>query len=442
MKASIVLPAVLLLGLVANAPAHAAELAELKVLYVGAERIADYVDFLRGKVAQVESIRRKDFQLPDAAPFDVVLLDWPQGEETREMRKLTSPLGAREEWVKPTVLLGSAGLNLAVAWKLKGGSGCTCMDPLAYDLHEHEIFERPFSIDQSQMISVATPSDFQEEIKDKEIRVLPLVDDHNRRWRAGWCSYSTDFARNPDVEFFCGGVNRKTPTAAGLWRQGNLLHFGFEQSPAEMNESGRRLLLNSIAYISRFTEDRPIAITPSVFAGPVARFRSTPARWLRNPEYRLDFVKDLVTAEIWEKLSALPDRETMAEWADEHSRFFHPDPSQKLEIDEDLAELGVAFDQAEFFDKALADLGSKDAAAAARARRLLERYVPIGPESGAADEWRAWWTENRPYAFASDAGDYRWYIDPLAKKRHVPTADLRGPDRADPTRRAAAASRQ
>ena len=49
-----------------------------------------------------------------------------------------------------------------------------------------------------------------------------------------------------------------------------LLHFGFEQSPAEMNEAGQRLLLNSIAYISRFTEDRPIAVTPSVFAGSVA----------------------------------------------------------------------------------------------------------------------------------------------------------------------------
>jgi hypothetical protein len=283
MKTFNLLLAALLLGFVATAPAHATDLAELKVLYVGSERFSDYVDFLKGKVAQVESIRRKDFQLQDAAPFDVVLLDWPQGEETREMRKLTSPLGAREDWVKPTVLLGSAGLNLAVAWKLKGGSGCTCMDPLAYDLREHEIFERPFAIDRSRMISIPTPSDFQEEIKDAEIQVLPLVDDRKQGGRPGWCSYSTDFARNPDVEFFCGGVNRKTPTAAGLWRQGNLLHFGFEQSPSEMNESGQRLLLNSIAYISRFTEDRPIAITPSVFAGPVARFRSTPARWLRNP---------------------------------------------------------------------------------------------------------------------------------------------------------------
>src|SRR5882724_5215469 len=101
----------------------------------------------------------------EARDFDVVLFDWPQGEETRDMRKLGSPLGQREHWNRPTVLLGSAGLNLAVAWKLKGGSGCTCMNPLAYDLREHEIFERPFKIDRSSMISIPTPADFQEELK-------------------------------------------------------------------------------------------------------------------------------------------------------------------------------------------------------------------------------------------------------------------------------------
>ena len=33
------------------------------------------------------------------------------------------------------------------------------------------------------------------------------------------------------------------------WRQGNLLHFGFEQSPAELNQNGRALLVNAIVYI-------------------------------------------------------------------------------------------------------------------------------------------------------------------------------------------------
>jgi hypothetical protein len=33
--------------------------------------------------------------------------------------------------------------------------------------------------------------------------------------------------------------------------------------------------------------------------------------------------------------------------------------------------------------------------------------------------------------FLSDSGGYRWYIDPLAKKRGVKSSELRGPLRAD-----------
>lgn len=415
------------IALIQSSPAK--ELSEMKVLYVGSERPADFGNFLKSKVARFEARPRGDFKARDAEPFDVVLLEWPQSAETREMRKLASPLGARENWTKPTVLLGSAGLNLAVAWQMKGGIGCTCMDPIAYDLREHEIFERPFKIDRSKMISIPTPEDFRAEIKEPEIKVLSLVHDYKRNWSPGWCTYSYDFASNPDVEFFSGGVNHKTPTAAGLWRQGNLLHFGFEQSPAEMNEQGQLLLHNSIAYISRFKEDRPIAVTVSVFAGPVARPRDTISKWLRNPKYQVEWVKEMMTPELWAKVSPL-DREKMADWFDQNKAFLHPNTNQQLELDRDLMELGVAFDQPEFFDKTLAGLRA-GGDTAKRARQLLDRYVPCGPKGGSAVEWDAWKQENQKYLFASDSGDYGWYIDPLAKKRGISTDKLRGPMRAD-----------
>ena len=60
---------------------------------------------------------------PDAALLeetDVVLLDWPQ-DGTLEAP--ASPLGERDAWSKPTVLLGSAGLRTAMAWEVFGGSG-------------------------------------------------------------------------------------------------------------------------------------------------------------------------------------------------------------------------------------------------------------------------------------------------------------------------------
>jgi hypothetical protein len=423
--------AAIVLGVFASGWTNAADVANLKVLYVGSERTSDYVDFLKGKVALIEAKSRAQFQPKDAQRFDVVLLYWPQSEETREMRMLQSPLGKREDWKTPTVLLGSAGLNLAVCWKLKGGSGCTCLDPLAYDLREHEIFERPFRIDRSRMISIPTPPDFRDEIKEQEIKVLPVVDDYKKQWFPGWCTHARQFGKYPDVEFLCGGVNHQTPTSAAIWRQGNLLHFGFEPSPADMSEIGQQLLLNAIAYISRFTEDRPIAINPSVFAGPVAYSRSTVPFWLRNPHYPDDFVKGILAPEIWSMLSKQPDRAAMIKWADENSKFLYPDSAQKLAFDEDLKALGVAFNQPDFFAKAFTDLRSSDNTVTIRALRLLKRYVPEGPKSDAADAWEAWWKANQAYAFASDDADYRWYIDPLAKKRGVPSSKLRGPKRAD-----------
>lgn len=64
------------------------------------------------------------------------------------------------------------------------------------------------------------------------------------------------------------------------------------------------------------------------------------------------------------------------------------------------------------------------------ARELLRRYAPLGPEETTAEAWQSWWKENKPYLFFSESGWYRWYIDPLAKKRGIPTKDLRGSLRA------------
>ena len=58
-----------------------------------------------------------------------------------------------------------------------------------------------------------------------------------------------------------------TPSDRGLLKSGlkNLLHFGFDLAPSEMSNAGQALLVNAIAYVARFTEDRPIVRTPCVF---------------------------------------------------------------------------------------------------------------------------------------------------------------------------------
>ena len=280
-------------------------------------------------------------------------------------------------------------------------------------------------------IRIPTPEAFVEELTEKEVEVLPLVDDYKKTWNAGWCTYSNYFDKNPDVEFFCGGVNHKTPTAAGLWRQGNFLHFGFEQSPKEMNRHGKELLLNSIAYISRFSQDRPIATTPSVFGGAVAKPRRTPGAWLKYEE-RAEWVLDIFQPEARAHLQSLKTTTAKKEWCNVNSKYFAPGQNCLLGIDEDLQSIGLAFDAPEFFARVFDDLSATDPKAVERSRRLLARYVPCGPGATASvKDWQDWHAANKTYLFALDTGDYRWYVDDLAKSRGIPSAELRGPLRAD-----------
>jgi hypothetical protein len=124
MKLTVTRTVVALLALSHSVWASAAELNKLKVLYVGdpgTPRASQFAGFLKTNVARLETTSRSTFKPEQAEPFDVVLLDWPQSGGLRDTTR--APLGERTTWTKPTVLLGSAGLNLAVVWKVRGGSG-------------------------------------------------------------------------------------------------------------------------------------------------------------------------------------------------------------------------------------------------------------------------------------------------------------------------------
>jgi hypothetical protein len=428
-----------LIGLVAsifvtNLFAQNAALLPQRVLYVG-HRNSEFEPFLKKHFVKVESVSRQKFQPARANDFDVVMLDWPQSGGMRGAWLDGAPLGKREDWSKPTVLLGSAGLNLAVAWKLKGGSGCTCLAPVAYGLKEHEIFKTPIAINIKATTNIPTPRTFVHEIKEPTTEVLPLVDNirsYNtviNDYQRGWSTHYYEFADMPEVEIFSGGINEQTPRSAAFWRQGNLLHFGFEQSPTELNDTGRATLVNAVVYISRFTEDRPIDVTPSVF-GPekIGISRKRVRKYLTNADSHADWATNELSAATLASFN-WRDREAAKAWLDANEIWLHPNPVNFLEIDLEAKSLGTPFDALEFLPKTIQALHEEKTRKTAVT--LLARYVAGGPDANAGvDAWEKWWRDNSPCVFYSELGCYRWYIDPLAKKRGVPTKDLHGPARA------------
>jgi hypothetical protein len=254
--------------------------------------------------------------------------------------------------------------------------------------------------------------------------VLPLVSNDKVEHVSGWCTYSDAFD-SPEMEVLCGGVNHKTPTAGAIWRQGNLLHFGFDLSPEEMNERGRALLVNSIVYIARFLEDRPITHAPERALLRVGADRITAKT---NPER--DYVEWYFSPAV-RTAGKVDDWPAFQAWYRKNRDFLRADRKLKgsLVLDEEARAFGVAPHQAEFFPAGIAAL-KEGGVSATRAAKLLRRYAPDGPQEPKAELWKRWWEENRPYLFFSESGWYRWYIDPLARKRGKPTAELRGTARA------------
>lgn len=288
-------------------------------------------------------------------------------------------------------------------------------------MREHEFWQQPQPF-AGKPRPMPVPDAWQDEFPGKTtIDLIPLVDGAYDGG-PGWCTYPWGF-ESPEVEVFCGGQNEKTVTAAAVWRQGFLVHFGFEQGPRQLNEVGDDLLVRTIVYAARCGGDRPVTRLVSPFRG--GKRMLMPREKARSGLAGKEAAATWFAATLADELLAV-DGEARQQRFATLLPFLVTNGDNRLEVDAALRAFGVGNRDVAFFarcEQALAAGGAD----ADTARALLARYVPDGPRAtAAAAAWTKWIAEHRDCVYFSDVGGYRWFVDPLAKARGVPTAQWRG----------------
>jgi len=462
MRLRTLLLAVMMLPLQLLSPGlGAAELTSLSVVVVSDApspgRGEAYADWLRPLVASVRVVHYGPGEVlaPALLAGDVVLLDWDpaalvdDGDAARDSAAwialaahATMPLGPRSAWRTPTVLLGAAGLLAAEAWHVAGAPGSASLQPFAYELRAHHpVSAGPVRFAADATIELKTPAAFVAELSSARISVLPLVPGGlSPRWPSGWCSDTDGLSTMPDVECISGGLNQRSATAMAIWRQGDLLHVGFRQRPMELNAAGRALLANAIAYIADLHGDRPIAIQGDAAGHGQIPTRATLHRLLRQQAAEGAFTPALLAwfapAEQAVLAPLVHDAPGLARYCRERLPYLHPETtSGHLVLDSELQSRSIPYDAPAFLDLVLAALHADPETGYV----LLQRYVPEFPKDHASVAQSAWVAAHRSALFPSDVGGYRWYVDPLAQARGVPSASLHGPARRDQAAGAAAA---
>lgn len=293
-------------------------------------------------------------------------------------------------------------------------------------MREHPLFETPHAIDLGATVMVPRPAAWRQAMPETEqVAVLRLCDGEGPA-TPGWCTAGGEL-QGPETEAICGGINDKQPTHQGIWRQGNLLHFGFEPSPSQANATGRKLLLNSIAYIARFVSDRPIVRERS-FVDPSGS---------DAPSWRLHWLLGAADVDVqrlaaafaapWQQQIAALDldaarafvRQRLPALCTEDGRFG---------FDADALVLGVDVQKDGVLQQLAAMLAGERAEAALR---LLRRLLPDGPAADTSPaNWRNWLQARRDF-LCFDPHSHGWRIDPVAQWRWQPSRELRGAARAD-----------
>jgi hypothetical protein len=218
-----------------------------------------------------------------------------------------------------------------------------------------------------------------------------------------------------DAEIIAMGTSGKGPLRGAVVRHGPFTFWGFAYAPDAMTDAGRALFLNTLHYAAKQGERE-------VLEKRMAKTRHSPYSYLALAKFKHPgFIRTLAQY-LPEEMAGKGITETEA-WLDENLPYLYA-RGRRFEVDLAARELGIPNHSTALLEKCIDDLGKK--ARYLKAHEVLVRYTGMTGLGASRKAWRKWYKENRDYLFFSDIGGYRFVLDAEAKKKGVPTQELRG----------------
>lgn len=437
-------------------------------------RMPAFRELLRRYFAEVQTKDCRDWKPADSGPYDVTIFDYKTTPIEKGNDYDVADRYLPDNFSKPVVFIGSTADIMGRRIGLKLDWLCLCLDADAHHINTaHAIFKGPLENVVPTLEMEKTPDNIYEypsgdtvpkKIPMWKVQTLSYMnDDHTSmkddHARIGLVSRGARFMDSPDAEVISSGVCAKDVTAVALGRHGNFFLWGFSASPANMTEEAKKVFVNTVAYMKQFDGQTPIARKYNDRMATTDDIRnimqwSTKKYWqLSNEETKkfneqtkvqlkkledkkaagvalTDNETQMLTmfrtsppapAKAWEAyLKGMmgplagrfgSDAPAFQKYLKDNIDFMYCDPKGffSYKVDEDVKKLNIPNHSIRLIETCIKML--KENKDPELALRVLKRYTP--EDFKTAEEWEAWYDQNKDRLFFTETGGYKFLVNSL-----------------------------
>lgn len=438
-------------------------------------RMPAFEQLLSSYFTHVKTMDARDWKVEDSEAYDVTIFDFATTPIVPTVNEV-GPDGKRiykpaqylpDDFSKPVVFIASTADQMGRSIGLKLDWLCLCLDADAHHLDtKHTIFNGPLEKVKPTLVNKPTPEGIFHYASGKNIpKEIPMwqVDQigymSSPTARIGLVARGNRFDESPDTERISSGVCQKDVGAVALGRHGNFFLWGFGASPADMTEEGKKVFVNTVAYMAQFDGRAPIARKYNDRMATTDDVKETVAGTSREhyedyvamltemneqntaiknrleakkangetltaeEELRLQYADHQQRIESWEDFL----KRRMGPWADQFGTdvaafqafmeenmgyiYCNPEGFYDYSIDEDVQQIGISNHDPKLLETCIGMLRKNDRPELAL--RVLKRYTWENFEN--AQDWQNWFRENKSKLFFSETNGYRFMVDTYSK---------------------------